>query len=210
MRNNVFVVEHPLVQHKLAYLRQKKTAPKEFRSLMEEVTMLLLYEATRSLPLVEVELETPVARGKGQIITGKKIAFIAVLRAGLGMVPGALRLVPGARVGHIGIYRDSLSLQPVEYYCKFPSGLEQRECIVLDPMLATGGTAVEAVNLLKQSTPLSIKVLSLLAAPEGLNVFVHSHPDVEVYLAAEDSRLDAKGFIIPGLGDAGDRLFETE
>ncbi len=210
MRQNVFVVEHPLVQHKLTYLRQKKTAPKEFRSLVEEITTLMLYEVTRSLPLVEVEIETPVSRGKGKIISGKKIAFIAILRAGLGMLPGAMRLIPSAKVGHIGIYRDDMKLQPVEYYRKFPSSLQHRECILLDPMLATGGTAAEAVNVLKQSSPSSIKLLSLIASREGLNAFVHSHPEVEVYLASEDPQLDAKGFIIPGLGDAGDRLFETE
>ncbi len=209
MRQNVFVVEHPLVQHKLAYLRQRKTAPKEFRSLMEEITVLLLYEATRTLHQVEVEIETPMCRGSGRTISGKKIAFIGILRAGLGMLPGAMRLVPGAKVGHVGIYRDSFSLQPVEYYCKFPRGLEQADCIVFDPLLATGGTAIEAVNMLKQSAPSSIKLISLIGAREGLNAFVHSHPEVEVYLASEDARLDANGYILPGLGDAGDRLFET-
>jgi len=207
---NVLMVDHPLVQHKLTYLRQKKTSPKEFRSLMEELTLLMLYEATRSLPLVEVEIETPVSRARGKIIAGKKLAFITVLRAGLGMVNGAMKLAPSARVGHVGIFRDETSMQPVEYYCKLPSGLNLRECIVLDPMLATGGTAVEAVNRLKQESPPSIKVVSLIAAREGLNAFVHSHPDVELYLASLDSRLDARGFIVPGLGDAGDRLFETD
>jgi len=206
---NVFIVEHPLVQHKLTYMRQKKVSPKEFRSLMDELTVLMLYEATRSLPLVNVEVETPVSRAKGRI-AGKKLAFIVVLRAGLGMAPGALKLVPSAKVGHVGIYRDETSLQPVDYYYKMPSDLTKRECIILDPLLATGGTAVEAVNLLKLESPDSISMISFIAAKEGLNAFVNSHPDVKLYLASLDPQLDGHGFIVPGLGDAGDRLFETD
>ena len=207
---NVLIVDHPLVQHKLTYLRQRKTSPKEFRSLVEELTILMLYEATRSLPLVGVEIETPVGRARGNIIAGKKMAFIAILRAGLGMVSGGMRLMPSAKVGHVGVYRDEESLQPVVYYRKLPSDLQQRECIVLDTMLATGGTAIETVNLLKLHQPSSIKFITLIASKEGLNAMVHSHPDIEVYLAALDSQLDARGFIVPGLGDAGDRLFETD
>lgn len=207
---NVLIVDHPLVQHKLTYLRQRKTSPKEFRSLVEELTILMLYEATRSLPLVGIEIETPVGKAQGNIIAGKKLAFVAILRAGLGMVSGGMRLMPSAKVGHVGVYRDEESLQPVVYYRKLPSDLHQRECIVLDTMLATGGTAIETVNLLKLHQPSSIKFITLIASKEGLNAMVHSHPDIEVYLAALDSQLDARGFIVPGLGDAGDRLFETD
>lgn len=207
---SVFLIDHPLVQHKLSYLRQKKTVSKEFRSLVEELTALMLYEATRSLPMVEIEIETPVARARGKSLAGKKIVFVAVLRAGLGMLSGAMRLIPSAKVGHIGIYRDEETLQPVEYFFKCPSDLHDRECIVLDPLLATGGTAVEAVNLLKEKGAQNLKLISLIASAEGLNAFVHSHPEVDIYLAAIDREMNTSGFIVPGLGDAGDRLFGTD
>ncbi len=205
---NFFTVDHPLVQNKLSYLRQMKTGQKEFRLLMEEITTHIVYEAIRDLTLVETEMETPIARARGKIITEKN-AFIVVLRAGLGMMPGATRLLPSAKVGHVGIYRDEDSLSPVHYYCKLPSDLENRNCMILDPMLATGGTACEVISMVKQERAQKIKLISILAAPEGLNNLLSTHPDVKVYLGAVDKGLNASAYIYPGLGDAGDRLFGT-
>ncbi len=206
---NYFLVGHPLVHHKLAYLRQYKTGPKEFRSLMEEVTTLLLYEATRSLPTVDTEVETPIGRARGKAIT-EKCDFIVILRAGQGMVTGALKLIPSAKVGIVGMYRDHNTLQPIQYYCNLPDNLGARHSIILDPLLATGGTANEVINLLKQEGARDIKIISLIASPEALNTLSHTHPEVEVYLASIDKGLDANGYIVPGLGDAGDRLFGTD
>ncbi len=205
---NYYIVDHPLVQNKLSYLRQMKTGQKEFRLLMEEITTHIVYEAIRDLTLVDTELETPVARARGKVITEKN-AFIVVLRAGLGMMPGAIRLLPSAKVGHVGIYRDEDSLSPIHYYCKLPHDLENRNCIVLDPLLATGGTACEVVSLIKQEKAQKIKFIAIIASPDGLNNLLITHPDVKVYLAAVDKGLNASGYIYPGLGDAGDRLFGT-
>lgn len=210
MKNNVFVMDHPLIKHKLTLIRDKNTGSKEFREIVSEIAMLMCYEATRDLPLQEVEIETPVAFAKTQVISGKKLAFIPILRAGLGMVEGVLRLVPAAKVGHIGLYRDPGSLKPVDYYCKLPGDIEEREVIVLDPMLATGGSAVEAINLIKKNGVKNIKFMCVIAAPEGIETLTKAHPDVQVYCAAKDLRLNEHGYIIPGLGDAGDRLFGTK
>ena len=205
---NYFLVNHPLIQHKLSYLRQVKTGPKEFRAIMEELTILLLYEATRNLPVIETEVESPVGRARGKAINDKN-AFIAILRAGQGMINGALKLIPSAKVGMVGIYRDEKSLEPVQYYCNLPSDLNQRNCYILDPMLATGGTSAEVIRLAKEEGVTNIKIITIIASPEGLNHVLHTHSDVEVYLAAVDQGLDANAFIVPGLGDAGDRLFGT-
>ena len=205
---NYFLVRHPLVQHKLSYLRQRKTGPKEFRSIMEELTILLLYEATRDLPMAETEVETPIARARGKAVTDKT-SFVIILRAGQGMTSGALKLIPSAKVGMVGIYRDENTLEPVQYYSNLPSDLDSSNCFILDPMLATGGTALEVVELLKREGVSNIKLITIIASPEGLNYLLHNPPEVEVYLAAVDQGLDANAFIYPGLGDAGDRLFGT-
>ena len=205
---NYFLVRHPLVQHKLSYLRQRKTGPKEFRSIMEELTILLLYEATRDLPMAETEVETPIARARGKAVTDKT-SFVIILRAGQGMTSGALKLIPSAKVGMVGIYRDENTLEPVQYYSNLPSDLDSSNCFILDPMLATGGTALEVVELLEQEGVNNIKLITFIASPEGLNYLLHNHPEVEVYLAAVDQGLDANAFVYPGLGDAGDRLFGT-
>lgn len=210
MPEKIFIMSHPLIKHKLSLIRDKKTGSKEFREMIGEIAMLMCYEATRDLPLQEVEIETPVGVAKTQVISGKKLAFVPVLRAGIGMVDGVLRLVPAAKVGHIGLYRDPSSLRPVDYYCKLPSDIEEREVIVLDPMLATGGTAVEAIKLIKTKGVKNIKFMCVIAAPEGLKVLTEAHPDVQIYCAAKDDRLNENGYIIPGLGDAGDRLFGTK
>ena len=207
---NVFVAEHPLVQHKLAVLRDVSTPSKEFRRLIQEITELMVYEATRNLPLETVEVQTPVAMAKCQMLAGRKLAFVPILRAGLGMMDGALELVPSARVGHIGLYRDPETLKPVEYYCKLPGDIEERDVIVLDPMLATGGSAIDAISQIKQRGPRSVKFMCIIASPEGLKALTEAHPDVEVYCAALDEKLNDHGYIIPGLGDAGDRIFGTK
>ncbi len=206
----IFVAEHPLVQHKLAVLRNVNTPSKEFRRLIQEITELMVYEATRDLPLKEVEVQTPVAVAKCRMLAGRKLAFVPILRAGLGMMDGALELVPSARVGHIGLYRDPETLMPVEYYCKLPGDIEQRDVIVLDPMLATGGSAIDAIAQIKKRNPRSVKFMCIIAAPEGLKALSEAHPDVAVYCAALDERLNDHGYIIPGLGDAGDRIFGTK
>lgn len=206
---NVTITNHPLIQHKLTLLRDKNTGSKEFRSLVSEIAALMCYEATRDLPLKEVEIETPVAVAKTKVISGKKLAVVPILRAGLGMVDGMLALVPSAKVGHIGIYRDPETVQPVEYYCKMPTDIEEREVIVVDPMLATGGSAVDAISQIKSRGAKSIKFMCIIAAPEGLEVLTKAHPDVDVFCANLDERLNEHSYIVPGLGDAGDRIFGT-
>lgn len=205
----VHVLDHPLIQHKLTYIRQKGTGTKEFRALVQEVATLMAYEITRDLPLVEVEIETPVAPAKTHVIEGKTLAIVPVLRAGLGMLDGMLNLIPNAKVGHVGLYRDPETLQPVEYYCKLPTHLEERDVIVVDPMLATGGSAAAAITAVKSRGAVSVKLMCLVAAPEGIQKVQSAHPDVDIYTAAVDERLNDHGYIVPGLGDAGDRLFGT-
>jgi uracil phosphoribosyltransferase len=204
------VMDHPLIQHKLTLIRDKETGSKEFRELLEEVAMLMAYEVTRELPLKEVEIETPVGKAVSKVISGKKLGVVPILRAGLGMVDGILRLVPTAKVGHIGLYRDPESLQPVEYYCKLPTDAEERELILLDPMLATGGSASAAISFLKKRGCKNIKLVCLIAAPEGIEKVKKDHDDVEIYVACVDKCLNDHGYIVPGLGDAGDRLFGTK
>ena len=207
---NVKVMDHPMIQHKLTILRDKNTGVKEFRELVEELSLFMGYEVTRNLALEEVEIETPVCSTKAMTLAGKKLGIIPILRAGLGMVDGMLKLVPAAKVGHIGLYRDPETLQPVEYYCKLPSDVAERDLIVLDPMLATGGSAVAAITFLKDKGAKSIKLVNLIAAPEGVKAVAEAHPDVEIYVAAVDEKLNDHGYIVPGLGDAGDRLFGTK
>ena len=209
MENQVFVMNHPLIQHKLTHLRNKTTGSKEFRELVSEIAMLECYEATRDLPLEDTQIETPMGMATTQVIAGRKLAFVPILRAGLGMVDGVLALVPAAKVGHIGLYRDHETLQPVEYYSKLPSDIKERDVIVLDPMLATGGSAIDAISIIKRSCPKSIKFMCIIAAPEGIKAFPEVHPDVHVYCAAVDEKLNEVGYIVPGLGDAGDRIFGT-
>jgi len=206
----VIIMDHPLIQHKLTLIRDKRTGSKDFRDLLSEVATLMAYEVTRDLPLKEVEIETPVARAKAQAISGKKLGVVPVLRAGLGMVDGILKLVPAARVGHIGLYRDPETLQPVEYYCKLPPDVSERELIVVDPMLATGGSASAAIRFLKERGCTNIKLMCLIAAPEGIARVHSEHSDVDIYAAAQDKCLNEHGYIVPGLGDAGDRLFGTK
>lgn len=208
--SNVHVFDHPLIQHKLTFIRDINTGTKEFRELVDEVAMLMAYEITRDLELQEVEIETPVGLAKSKVLAGKKLGIIPILRAGLGMVEGILELIPAARVGHVGLYRDPETLKPVEYYVKLPSDVAERKLIVVDPMLATGGSAVEAINSLKKRGAKQITFMCLIAAPEGVEVLTEAHPDVDVYIAALDEKLDEKGYIVPGLGDAGDRLFGTK
>lgn len=207
---NVTITNHPLIQHKLTLLRDKNTGSKEFRSLVSEIATLMCYEATRDLPLKEVEIETPVAVAKTKVISGKKLAIVPILRAGLGMVDGMLTLIPSAKVGHIGLYRDPVTVQPVEYYCKMPNDIEEREVIVVDPMLATGGSAIDAIGQIKKRNPKSIKFMCIIAAPEGLEALTQAHPDVDVFCANLDEKLNDHSYIIPGLGDAGDRIFGTK
>ena len=204
------IFDHPLIQHKISLLRNKNTGSKEFRELVGEVSMLMCYEATRDLPLKEVEIETPVALAKTKVIAGRKLAFVPILRAGIGMLDGVLSMVPAAKVGHIGLYRDPQTLQPVKYYCKLPSDINEREVIVLDPMLATGGSAVAAIQMLKESGAANIKFMCIIAAPEGLNALTEAHPDVQVYCAALDEKLNDDKYIVPGLGDCGERIFGTK
>lgn len=210
MSSRVHIIEHPLVQHKLTLMRKKDTSTKGFRALLEEVAALLGYEVTRDLPLGSMEIETPLARMKSPVIEGKKVVVVAVLRAGIGMLDGILHVLPSARIGHIGLYRDPKTLAPVEYYFKVPREMRDREVIVVDPMLATGNSAVAAVERVKETGPRSIKFVCLLAAPEGITNFHRHHPDVPIYTPAVDQRLDEHGYIIPGLGDAGNRLFGTK
>lgn len=204
------VITHPLIQHKLSLLRDKRTPSKDFRELISEVSMLMCYEATRDLPLKEIEVETPMARAKTNVLSGRKLAFVPILRAGLAMCEGMLKLVPAAKVGHIGIYRDPVTHEPVDYYCKLPGDISMRDVIVLDPMLATGGSAVDAIHSLKSRGAKNIRFVSILSAPEGIEALSNAHPDVQIYTAAIDIRLDDNKYIIPGLGDAGDRIYGTK
>ena len=207
---NVNLINHPMVQHKLTILRDINTGVKEFRELVEELSLLMGYEVTRNLPLEDIEIETPICKTTSKVISGKKLGLVPILRAGLGMVDGLLKLVPTAKVGHVGLYRDPVTLNPVEYYCKFPTDIAEREIIILDPMLATGGSAVAATDFLKEKGAKTIKLMCLLAAPEGIKAVNAKHPDVEIFLAAIDEKLNEHGYIVPGLGDAGDRLYGTK
>lgn len=210
MNKNVMIMEHPLIQHKLSILRDENTGSKEFRELVSEIAMLICYEATRDLPLTEVEVKTPLTVAKCKSISGRKVAFVPILRAGLGMVDGVLKMIPAARIGHIGLYRDPETLEPVEYYCKLPGDIPERDVIVLDPMLATGGSAIDAISQIKKRNPKRIKFMCIIAAPEGLQALCDAHPDVEVYCGALDEKLNDHAYILPGLGDAGDRIFGTK
>ena len=208
--SNLHVIDHPLITHKLSIMRDKNTSSKDFRELLDEISMLMGYEVTRDIPVREVETETPIGMAKTKIIAGKKLAIVPILRAGLGMVNGLLALVPSAKVGHIGLYRDPETHLPVEYYCKMPPDIGERLVIVVDPMLATGGSAIDAVAKVKQFNPRHIKFMCIIAAPEGLAYLTEKHPDVQVYCANLDEKLNENGYILPGLGDAGDRLFGTK
>ncbi|MGK9044646.1 uracil phosphoribosyltransferase [Mammaliicoccus vitulinus] len=206
----VHVFDHPLIQHKLSYIRDQKTGTKEFRELVDEVGMLMAYEVTRDFETKDVEIETPVTKMKAQRLSGKKLALIPILRAGLGMTDGIMKLVPAARVGHVGLYRDPETLEAVEYFVKLPQDIEEREIIVVDPMLATGASAIEAIQSLKNRGANKIRFMGLIAAPEGVKALQEAHDDVDIYIAALDEKLDDHAYIIPGLGDAGDRLFGTK
>lgn len=207
---NVFIFDHPLIQHKISLLRDKNTSSKEFRELVSEISVLMGYEVTRDIPLKEVELETPVGIARTKVISGKKLAVVPILRAGLGMADGFLQLVPMARVGHIGIYRDHETLEPVEYYCKLPTDIDERDVVLVDPMLATGGSACDAVSFIKKRNVKNIKFMCLIAAKTGIERLHREHPDVAIYCAAVDEKLNEHGYIVPGLGDAGDRIFGTK
>ncbi len=208
--SKVMVMDHPLVQHKVSILRNVNTGTKEFKEVVSELATLMCYEATRDLPLADVEIETPMATATVKMLTGRKLALVPILRAGLGMVDGMLSLIPAAKIGHIGLYRDHETLEPVEYYCKLPNDIADREVIVLDPMLATGGSAVDAIRMIKDKGAKNIKFIGLIAAPEGVEKLQNEHPDVEIYVAALDAGLNENGYIVPGLGDAGDRIFGTK
>ena len=206
----VHVMDHPLIQHKLSLMRDQETGPKEFRELLNEISMLMAYEVTRDLPLKTVEIETPICRAQTKVIAGKKLAIVPILRAGLGMVDGIMSLVPAAKVGHIGLYRNPETLQPIEYYCKLPNDIEDRDVLLLDPMLATGGSAIAAIDGLKRRGVKHIKLMNLIGAPEGVAAVQKAHPDVEIFVAGIDEKLNDHGYIVPGLGDAGDRIFGTK
>ncbi|MEG0132682.1 MAG: uracil phosphoribosyltransferase [Clostridium sp.] len=208
--SKVTQIDHPLILHKLAFMRDKNTGSKYFRELVEEVAMLMAYEVTRDMQLEEVEIETPICITKCKMLAGKKVAIVPILRAGLGMVDGMLKLMPAAKVGHIGMYRDEETLMPVEYFCKLPQDIEERDIIVTDPMLATGGSAIDAINALKQRGAKNIRLMCLVGAPEGIKAVMEVHPDVDIFLASIDEKLNEHGYIVPGLGDAGDRLFGTK
>lgn len=210
MKENVTIYDHPLIQHKLSILRDKNTPSKDFRALIHEIAMLMCYEATRDLPLEEIEIETPICKTKAKHISGKKLAVVPILRAGLGMVDAISELIPSVRIGHIGLYRDEETLKPVEYYCKLPKDIGERDVIVVDPMLATGGSAIDAVSQIKLRNPRSIRFMGIIAAPEGIEAITKAHPDVHIYCAALDEKLNEVGYIVPGLGDAGDRIFGTK
>ncbi|MEE0945133.1 MAG: uracil phosphoribosyltransferase [Clostridia bacterium] len=206
--SNLYVMEHPLIKHKVSILRNKDTSVKEFRELINEIALLMGYEATKDLKLTEVDVETPLVKTKGQVIE-KQVALVPILRAGLGMVDALMSLIPAAKVGHVGLYRDHDSLQPVEYYCKLPTDIEERQVLVLDPMLATGGSSAAAIDVVKKRGAKKIKLMCIIGAPEGVKTVQDAHPDVDIYVASLDERLNEKGYILPGLGDAGDRLFGT-
>ena len=206
----VHILDHPLLQHKLSILRDENTGVKDFRQVVSEIATLMCYEATRDLPLEDVEIKTPITTAKFKMISGKKLAIVPVLRAGLGMVDGILTLLPSVKVGHIGLYRDPDTLEPVEYYCKMPTDIAERDVIILDPMLATGGSASAAIQFIKNYEVKHIKLMNIIAAPEGIERVHHDHPDVDIYCAALDEKLNDHGYIVPGLGDAGDRIFGTK
>lgn len=210
MADKLMIFDHPLLQHKVTLLRKKETGSKDFRTIVSEIAMLMCYEATRDLPTKVVEIETPITKTKSNVLAGRKLAVVPILRAGLGMVEGMLNLVPAAKVGHIGLYRDPKTLEPVEYYCKLPADIEEREVIVVDPMLATGGSAVDAIKLIKDKGAKHIKFMCIIAAPEGLEALTKAHDDIQIYCAALDEKLNDHGYIVPGLGDAGDRIFGTK
>lgn len=205
----VNIIDHPLIQHKLTLMRKKTTGTKDFRELLEEIAMLMAYEITRDFPLEDIEIETPVAKCTAKMLSGKKVGVVPILRAGLGMLNGVVNMIPAARVGHIGMYRDPDTLKPVEYYCKLPGDVAERTLIVVDPMLATGGSSAAALSLLKEKGAQSMILMCLVAAPEGIRVVNQEHPDVPIYVASVDDHLNEKGYIVPGLGDAGDRIFGT-
>ena len=209
MNENLTIIEHPLVQHKLTLMRKKETPSASFRQLLWEISMLLAYEVTRDLPLQEVSVDTPVCRTRSPMLSGKKLALVSIMRAGNGLLDGILELIPAARVGFVGLYRDEETLEPVEYYCKVPDQLENRLVIAVDPMLATGNSSVAAITRLKEAGAKDIRLLSLLAAPEGVACMTEAHPDVQVFTASLDEKLNEQGYIVPGLGDAGDRMFGT-
>lgn len=206
----VIELDHPLIKHKLTYIRDKNTGAKEFRELVSEVAMLMAYEVTRDMKLEEIEIETPMTSMKSEVIAGKKLGLVPILRAGLGMVEGMLSLLPAAKVGHVGLYRDPETFEPIEYYCKLPTDVEERKLIVLDPMIATGGSAAAAIQVLKDRGANNMRLVSLIAAPEGIKAVQDQHPDIDIYLANIDEKLNEDAYIIPGLGDAGDRLFGTK
>jgi len=208
--SKVTQITHPLIQHKLAYIRDKNTGSKDFRDLVQEVAMLMAYEVTRDIQLEEVEIETPICTTICKVLAGKKMAIVPILRAGLGMVDGMLKIIPAAKVGHIGMYRNEETLQPVEYFCKLPQDINERDVIITDPMIATGGSAIDAISALKKRGAINIRIMCLIAAPEGLKAIQDEHPDVDIYVASIDEKLNEKGYIVPGLGDAGDRLFGTK
>jgi len=207
---NVHILNHPLLQHKLSILRDKNTGVKEFREIVGEIASLMCYEATRDLTTEEVEIETPICKAKVQVLSGKKIAIVPILRAGIGMVDGVTALIPSAKVGHIGLYRDPQTHEPVKYYCKMPADIAERDVLIVDPMLATGGSAVAAIGFIKEYGCKSIKMMNIIAAPEGIENVTKNHPDVEIYVAAVDQCLNENAYIVPGLGDAGDRIFGTK
>ncbi|MCF0148722.1 MAG: uracil phosphoribosyltransferase [Clostridium sp.] len=208
--SKVTQIDHPLILHKLAFIRSKETGSKDFRELVEEVSMLMAYEVTRELSTEEVEIETPICKTKCRMLSGKKMAIVPILRAGLGMVDGMLKLIPAAKVGHIGLYRDEETLQPVEYFCKMPQDIAERDVIVVDPMLATGGSAADAITMLKKRGAKNLRLMCLISSPEGIEFVQKEHPDVDIYVAGIDEKLNEHGYIVPGLGDAGDRLFGTK
>ncbi|ARC86822.1 uracil phosphoribosyltransferase [Clostridium argentinense CDC 2741] len=208
--SKVIQITHPLIQHKLAIIRDKNTGAKDFRELVEEIAMLMAYEVTRDIQVEDVEIETPICKTTCKMLSGKKLAIVPILRAGLGMVDGMLKLIPAAKVGHIGMYRDEETLMPVEYFCKLPQDIEERDVIVTDPMLATGGSAIDAISALKKRGAKNIRLMCLVASPEGVEAVQKAHPEVDIYLAGLDEKLNDKGYIVPGLGDAGDRLFGTK
>ncbi len=208
--SRVTVMDHPLIQHKIGIIRRKEVGSKDFRQMISEIAMLMCYEATRNLKLQDVEIETPICTTQVKELRGKKLAVVPILRAGLGMVDGMLQMIPAAKVGHIGLYRDPETLEPVEYYCKLPADSSEREVVVVDPMLATGGSAVEAIRMLKNKGVKNIRFMCIIAAPEGVKRMQEAHPDVDVYIGALDEHLNDHGYIVPGLGDAGDRIFGTK
>ena len=206
----IMIMDHPLIQHKIGIIRQATTGTKDFRQLISEIAMLITYEATRELELTDVEIDTPICKTTVKELGGKKLAIVPILRAGLGMVDGMLAMIPSAKVGHIGLYRDPVTVKPVEYYCKLPEDCENRDVFVVDPMLATGGSAADAISLLKKRGAKKIRLMCLISSPEGVKLVQEQHPDVDIYLASIDEKLNEKGYIVPGLGDAGDRLFGTK